>query len=94
MTIDRLEFLAITVAKDATVRELLEYYRDNIIATRHSANTINGYGVLHDPNGLSSIRDMAVLEFINTILNAKEGAKDGRPTATDPTGSDATIGAE
>lgn len=90
----RLMFLNNYVSQEPNVRELLEFYRDEIISNRHSANTISGHGVLHDPNGLNSIRDMAVLEFISTLLNNNQGAKDGRTESTEPTGTDYGTAAE
>lgn len=90
----RLEFLIQYVANESNVKELLEFYRDEIMSSKHSANSIGGYGVLHDPNGLNSIRDMAVLEFINTLLNLNQGAKDGRTESTEPTSTDYNAVAE
>lgn len=89
---NRLEFLTSYVAQEPNVRELLEFYRDEIMSNKHSANSVSGYGILHDPNGLNSIRDMAVLEFINTLLTLNKGVKDGRPDPAAEWDADTTAG--
>ena len=75
----RLDFLCEYVANDTNVKELLEYYRDNILLHPHTPTiyTQNGL-ILQDPQGLESVRSMAVLEFITTLLNPNQGESDGR----------------
>lgn len=80
----RLDFLQQYVSNDANVRELLEYYRENILLHPHTPNTYTQNGlVLQDPNGIESVRSMAVLEFITTILNLNQGENDGRAEQSD-----------
>jgi len=85
----RLDFLCEYVANDTNVKELLEYYRDNILLHPHTPTiyTQNGL-ILQDPQGLESVRSMAVLEFITTLLNPNQGESDGRTESTDSTESD------
>jgi len=85
----RLDFLCEYVSNDANVRELLEYYRDNILLHPHTPSIYTQNGVaLQDPQGLESIRSIAVLEFITTLLNLNQGENDGRTESTDSTESD------
>ena len=81
---ERLDFLQQYVSNDANVRELLEYYKETIFLHHHTPSiyTMNGI-VLQDPNGIESVRSMAVLEFITTILNLNQGENDGRAEQSD-----------
>ena len=85
----RLDFLCEHVSNDDNVRELLEYYRDNILLHPHTPSTFTQNGVvLQDPQGLESIRSIAVLEFITTLLNLNQGENDGTRESTDSNESD------
>lgn len=84
----RLAFLCNYVARDANVKELLTYYSDRILSYAHRPNSITAYGLSPDPNGIESIRDMAVLEFINTLLNYEKGENDDSGKSAGITGFD------
>lgn len=73
---ERLDYLGNYVANDPQVIELLNYYKERLLTHAHRPYTITTYGLATDPNGIDSIRDMAVLEFITGLLNYKKGAKD------------------
>lgn len=80
----RLDFLQQYVSNDANIRELLEYYRETILLHPHTPNTFTQNGlILQDPNGIESVRSIAVLEFITTILNLNQGENDGRAEQSD-----------
>lgn len=68
MNEERLQFLQAFVLNTKEAKELFKYYQSVIMARTHSSADISGYGILPDPNGLNSIRDMAVLEFIHNYL--------------------------
>lgn len=70
---ERLDYLGNYVAKDPQVKELLNYYKEKILSHAHRPVIVTGYGISSDPNGIDSIRDMAVLEFITGILNYNQG---------------------
>lgn len=68
MNEEKLQFLQAFVLNTKEAKELFRYYQSVIMSRTHNTADISAYGVLPDPNGLNSIRDMAVLEFIQNYL--------------------------
>lgn len=58
---DRLEFIETSTLGNKEALEYFEYLRDSFLFKIHTPRN-------DDPNSLSSIRDMAVLEFIQQTL--------------------------
>ena len=64
MTEERLEFLKAYVLGSGEAKELFEYMKATILHNTHSVVEMIPFGIVADTNGIRSIRDMAVLEFI------------------------------
>lgn len=73
---DRLEFIETLTLGNKEAKEYFEYLRDGYLFKIHSPRN-------DDPNSLSSIRDMAILEFIQTLIEKSkniinnQGVKNG-----------------
>lgn len=68
MTEERLEFLKAFVLGSKEAKELFEYMKATILRNVHSVVEMTSFGIVSDTNGIRSIRDMAVLEFIQQEL--------------------------
>lgn len=68
MTEERLEFLKAYVLGSSEAKELFEYMKATILHNAHSVVEMTPFGIVADTNGIRSIRDMAVLEFIQQEL--------------------------
>lgn len=68
MTEERLEFLKAFVLGSSEAKELFEYMKATILHNTHSVVEMTPFGIVADTNGIRSIRDMAVLEFIQQEL--------------------------
>lgn len=80
---DRFEFVEITTLGNKEALDYFEYLRDTYLYKIHSPRS-------DDPNSLSSIRDMAVLEFIHTLIEKsndiinKQGVTNGNTSNGQP----------
>jgi hypothetical protein len=87
MTTDRYNFLMLDVFGTDNAKEILNYFRDEYLSQQHRPNFPMSNGenihIASDPNGLDSIRDMAVLEFIQTLISFKENYDESQALETE-----------